>query len=267
MTNHKALKTIFFVFILSFFLAQPLKAQYYIGSVLGVKSEKPNSASESKRMTVGEVEEIKGNKISVEDKKEKKTKEIILEGKTRIINQNNKAINLNQVKPKDKVAIIATEGPLATDTAGLTNRFKVYVKQQREIRETRRRAVHGVITAVSGSSITLTHQTQRDRISNLIVTESTEIKIKGAETGTLSDLAPGLRIAAVGDANSEGVLEAVRIHVIPGKATGIWENRPLPSQSQDGTGSAIITATNFPTPTQSLTVTPSATPSVSFTLE
>ncbi|MBU2577552.1 hypothetical protein KKA69_01850 [Patescibacteria group bacterium] len=259
MINPKAIKTIFFIFLLSFILAQPLKAQYYIGSVLGVKSEKPNSVGESKRMTVGEVEEIKGNRISVEDKKGNKIKEVILDGKTKILNQDNKPINLMQVKPKDKVAIIATQEPSATDAAGLTNRFKVYVRQQNQVKETKRRAVHGIITNRSGYSITFVHQTQRDRVNRLLVTPNTIIKIKGLVTGTLSDLTVGQRIAAVGDLNSEGVLEAVRIHVIPGLATGIFENKPLTPETIH---LPSPTATSSPVPTQSLEITPSATPSI-----
>lgn len=222
MINPKAIKTIFFILLLSFILAQPLGAQYYVGSVLGVKSETPNAGrGSSKKMTVGEVEKVTGNKITVEDKKGNKTKEIPLEGKVEILNQDNRPLNLGQIKPKDKVAIITSEETPATDAAGLTNRFKVYVRQQSQVRETKRRAVHGIIANISGDLITLVHQTQRDRVESLFVVEDTIIKIKELEAGTLSDLAVGLRIAAVGDVNSEGVLEAKRIHVIPGLATGI----------------------------------------------
>lgn len=261
MINRKVISAILFIFLLSFIAAPSSRAQYYVGSVLGVRSENANFGNgDNRRMTVGEVEKINGNKISVGDKKENKTKEVTLEGKTQILNQNNKTINLREIKPKDKVAIITSEETEATNAAGLTNRFKVYVKQQNQARETKRRAVHGIITTISGNSMVLAHQTQRDRTSSILVTPDTEIKIKGIAAGTLSDLVQGQRIAAVGDLNSEGVLEAMRIHVIPGLATGIFNNKPLTSET-------ILfpspTATGSPVPVQSLEITPSATPSIS----
>ena len=91
----------------------------------------------------------------------------------------------------------------------------------------------------------------------------------GIEGATLADLSLGLRIAAVGDLNEEGLLVAKRIHVIPGKATGIFEKQPFTAPEATGTAtpSATPTATGsattpIPTEITPTVATSSPTPSL-----
>lgn len=103
----------------------------------------------------------------------------------------------------------------------------------------KRRAVMGVISALNGNTITLTHQIQRDRSYTVFFDSNTLIKTK-SEATTSAALAVGQRIIAVGILKDTGILARL-IHIIPGRATGVF-NRPT-----------VI-------PTLAPTASPSATP-------
>lgn len=126
---------------------------------------------------------------------------------------------------------------------------KVIVLEATGAAQLKRRAVMGVISDIVGNIITLVHQIQRERSWRVLVNEQTVYHIKGIATGSgsLSDLSVGLRIAAVGDLAEDGGILAKRIHVIPGKATGIFRRFPIatPSATPTSTPSATLT----PTPT------------------
>jgi len=121
-----------------------------------------------------------------------------------------------------------------------------------------RHAVSGVIIEVSGQTITLAHQIQRDREFIVYTNEFTIVTSKGNEV-TLATLAPGMRIAAVGHPQDDGIL-AKRIHVIPGLATGVFTKNPVATLSATpslgSTPSATPTSTASATPTETLTPTP-----------
>ena len=126
---------------------------------------------------------------------------------------------------------------------------KVSVVQATSAAQLKRRAVMGVISDIIGNIINLVHQIQRDRTYRVLVNEQTVYHIKGIATGSgsLADLSIGQRIAAVGDLAEDGGILAKRIHVIPGKATGIFQRFPIatPSATPTSTPSATLT----PTPT------------------
>lgn len=111
-----------------------------------------------------------------------------------------------------------------------------------------RHAVSGVITAMSGSTVTVSHLIQRDRTWIVLVNAQTQITGKDTASGSAT-LAVGMRIAAVGQPTNDGLL-AQRIHIIPGKAIGVFNRFPVASGSGESSPSA--------TPAE--TATPSATP-------
>jgi hypothetical protein len=141
----------------------------------------------------------------------------------------------------------------------------------------KRHAVSGVITAISDGMITVSHQIQRDRSTEVYFNPATIISMKDTETASASSFTVGMRVTAVGEPVTDGLL-AKRIHVIPGKATGLFEKNPVASKSADpdddkdatdsGTASpsatpavtASLTPSNTPTPATP-TVTESSTPS------
>jgi hypothetical protein len=137
----------------------------------------------------------------------------------------------------------------------------------------KRHAISGVITSVSSSVITISHQTQTGRVNTIYFNASTVITVKGSTIGSAGELIIGARIAAVGEPADDGLL-AKRIHVIPGKATGVFNRHPVatggaglaasptPSASVSGIPTILITPTEtlMPLPTASPGITPLLTP-------
>ncbi|KKR79645.1 MAG: hypothetical protein UU73_C0003G0305 [Candidatus Daviesbacteria bacterium GW2011_GWA1_41_61] len=219
---------------------------------------------EDKKVTIGEVEKVNGATVTIKDKKQNEASAVTLDSTTKVVGKNNKAVKLNSIKPKDIVALISTDSATATTAGKVKKITKVYVKSATSSAQSKRRAIQGVITAINSGNLTLAHQIQRDRIYNIITTAQTAVKIKGIEDSTVSALVVGQRIVAVGNLNELGVLVAQRIHVIPGKASGIFKKYPLPSTGS-ATPSASPSATVTPTSTVSATPTEDLTPTISLT--
>lgn len=203
---------------------------------------------EAKGQTIiGNVHEVKSDKIVVEEKKDKRKEETIIDSLTKFMGHNKKTLKLKEIKLKDMIAIIATDsGEIASDGAKIKKALKVFVKDASQSAQFKRRAVHGIISDIDGSLITLVHQIHQDRVFQVVVDITTVVKIKGIENASISNLAVGQRIVAVGDISGSGAILAKRIHVIPGKAKGVFRR----SGVEPG-----ITAT----PSVSLTVTPTST--------
>lgn len=115
----------------------------------------------------------------------------------------------------------------------------------------KRHAISGVITGLGDSRIIISHQTQRERVNTVYYNEATLVKIKDNPAATTADLAIGQRIAASGEV-VDGTLLARRIHVIPGRGTGLMEKNPI------ATSGGVLNAT--PSATPSIVASPSATP-------
>lgn len=153
-------------------------------------------------------------------------------------------------KPKEKLGVqklLETIAESSESGKKPKKLHKVIVLEATGAAQLKRRAVMGVISDIVGNIITLVHQIQRERSWRVLVNEQTVYHIKGIATGSgsLSDLSVGLRIAAVGDLAEDGGILAKRIHVIPGKATGIFRRFPIatPSATPTSTPSATLTPT------------------------
>lgn len=197
---------------------------------------------------IGNLKEITPNSLTIEKHEKPEKIKTILDKGTKIIDQNKKPLKPTSLKINDLVAIIATEsGEFATSSGEPKKAVKVFVKEATESAQMKRRAVQGVISNITESIITLTHQIQTKRTYSLLINEQTIIVIKGVTPATPTDLKVGQRIAAVGDLTETGILVAKRIHVIPGKAVGVFKKyHPIiPS-------AAIITPTASVSPTISL---------------
>lgn len=119
----------------------------------------------------------------------------------------------------------------------------------------KRHAVSGVITELGQGFVVISHQIQTERAWTIYYNTGTVVKIKDVENATGADLKVGMRIAAVGEPLDTGGLLAKRIHVIPGKAIGVYEKQPEASEG----GNLDLT----PTPVATATATPETTPEVS----
>lgn len=218
-------------------------------NVMGAKSgNNQNDNSQKNKATIGQVENVTTDAVIVEDQKTKKQTKIVIDKDTLILDKTNKKMTTPNFKLKDKVAVIASDSGLVDKKE--IKALKVYVRQatdSAQIGQKKRHAIQGVINAINGQLITLVHQIQRERVSNIMVNAATVIKMKGKLTASLSDLVVGQRIVAVGDLDESNLLVAKLIHIIPGKAVGIFKKQPL------ATPSAIISET--PTPTASTTPT------------
>lgn len=210
------------------------------------KSENSNPGQDKKEertAVVGKVEKVQGNTIIVEDKKQNK-KNAVIEKDTKMVGKDNKPIKLNQIKAEDKIAVISSE------SAKLKKVVKVFIKDASSSAQSKRRAIQGLITGVNGSVITIAHQIQRDRVYQILINGQTIIQSKSTEASGSAALQVGIRIVAVGDLGENGQLVARRIHVIPGKAKGIFKKYPLSS------GSAIPSSSPSATPEATASATP-----------
>lgn len=213
------------------------------------------------QVTIGNVEGVEDSMVIVEEKKGKKI-EALVDSTTQILGQGKKPLGINQIKPKDRVAVVSSSSANASDEGKPKKAIKIFVAQSSSSSaQSKRRAIQGLITGINGAVITIVHQVQQDRFFNLLTNAQTLVKIKGVLNATLSDLRPGMRVAAVGDLNEQGVLVAKRIHVIPGKAKGLTGLIPssTPSATLSPTPQATISATPSATPTLTKTPTPTAT--------
>lgn len=98
-----------------------------------------------------------------------------------------------------------------------------------------RHAISGVITNLTDVIITISHQIQTERINTIYFNSSTIVNIKNVLSATGIDLMVGMRIAAVGIPSEDGIL-ASRIHVIPGKATGVFYKYPDSEKTSSDSG-------------------------------
>lgn len=222
----------------------------------GKKAQAPGQAKKEEKAVVGNVDQVKGNSLVVEEKKGNKKTETTVDGTTQVIGDNKKRLNLKQIKPKDFVAIISTESGTATGASKPKKAVKIFVQEASVSAQSKRRAIQGVISNINGNVLTLVHQVHHDRIFTLLVTDQTLVKMKGAESSSSANLQVGMRIVAVGDLNEQGMLVARRIHVIPGLAKGLPK---LPLATPSGT-LGTPSATPIASPSATPTATPSATP-------
>lgn len=211
-----------------------------------------NSNSESHgKASVGDVKEVNPNKITIEEKKTNKKVEADVDSSTEIIHQGNKGPSLNKgkgsinsIKKDDRIAIVGTES--ATEHKGKIGKaLKIFIKEATTSGQSKRRAIQGVVLSIDGTTINIAHQIHRDRTNSVFTDSATIFKIKGIENGSIADVKAGNRIVAMGEATNSGIL-ARRVHVIPGKATGIF--RRLPVSTSSGTPSASPSATPSATP-------------------
>jgi len=205
------------------------------GNAGGNSNSNPSSNSHG-NASVGEVKEVNPNKITIEENKTNKKIEADVDEDTEVIHQNNRGSSINRgkgstssIRKDDTVALVST------DSAGrkegkIGKVLKIFVKEATTSGQSKRRAIQGVVLSIDGSTINIAHQIHRDR-TNIVFTDSaTLFKIKGIEDGSIADVNVGNRIAAVGEATGSGIL-ARRVHVIPGKATGIFRRLPVSTDS------------------------------------
>ncbi|OGD54544.1 hypothetical protein A3J78_02180 [Candidatus Beckwithbacteria bacterium RBG_13_35_6] len=231
-------------------------------SVQGVQiAKKPenNPAStkkQDKQAIVGNIDEVTTDSLIVIDKKGKIKVKTNLDQETPIIGQDKNQLKIKDLKTKDRTAIVTEEG-IATKSPRLKKALKVYQKEATYSAQLKRRAVQGIIIILNKPLITLAHQTQRERHFNILTNDDTEYKVKNVAISSFADLKLGDRIMAVGDIDEIGNITAKRIHLIPGKAIGIFKKLPVATESAQLSPSPISTVSASPSPLASASATPS----------
>lgn len=141
--------------------------------------------------------------------------------------------------------------------AGRINKLaKVEVHEATDSAQSKRRAIQGVVTGLNGNILTLTHQTQTSRVTQILIGDAVLVRSKSNSSGEATGSATltlGVRVVVVGDLNSSGQLVARMIKIIPGKAKGL-EGRikiSTPSATPASTSATptFIPLTDTPTPT------------------
>jgi len=186
-------------------------------------------------------------------------KENRIDKNTKFVDERNKPVKANSVKPNAKILVISDSSD-ASDSSKIRKAVKVISRsatESAELRISKRRAVQGMIVSVNDSTILLTHQTQKERQFRVVYNSQTVINATGSAAATATTFQVGQRIVAVGNVTETGEIVATRIHIIPGKATGLFLKQPIsPYPTQTSTPSAT------PWVTVSPTASPSATPMV-----
>jgi len=212
-----------------------------------------NAPGKKKQVEVGSVQNVTNAGVLFKQSRGGKSIDTKIDRGTKVVGQDKKLLKLSDIKPKDMVAIVSTgEGELKKVT-------KVFVKDASSSAQLKRRAVHGIITGINGSLITLAHQIHSERLYSVMFDGNTVFKMKGVSPATSANLAVGQRIAAVGELIQGGGILAKRIHIIPGNAFGVF--RKLPPTSPIATGSATPTGEPSATPSASPSISPSVSPS------
>jgi hypothetical protein len=240
----------------------------YDDQVLGDSSDKPNKP-EPKQAISGKVEKINDKQVEVKQKSTGKTEVMSIDKNTKFVNEKNKPLKASNLKMNDSTLVIP-ETFSATAAANMKKAVKIFVKTATDSAQfvsSKRQAVQGVIADISGNTIVLTHQIQRERKFNILVTDATIIKSAGigvAATG-LADLKVGQRIVAMGVNDGLGTITASKIHIIPGQATGIFNRlpiTPMPTVTPLPTVFSTPSATPANSPTPTLIVVSTAFPTI-----
>ncbi|MDH7476511.1 MAG: hypothetical protein QHH09_03510 [Microgenomates group bacterium] len=225
-------KKFFFSFLVLIFLlilTIPSLAEENLGVVLGVGKKEVNQVSANEKKTlVGEVEKITGNSIIINEKKDNKKTEVILDQATEIVGSNKKNLPINNIKIKDKIAVVSSDSALFKENQNQIRKvIRIYLQPASASAQMKRLAIQGVITNINGSIITLAHQIQRSRIYTINTNDQTQIVIKDVNNPTINNLSAGQRIIVIADKTQTEIFLAKRIHVVPGQATGIFERLPV----------------------------------------
>lgn len=252
--------SLFLLLILISLSAFPLKAQENFGQILGAKNTASQNPGQQKKAIIGNVNEITTKNLRIQNNKYNTTTDTLLDNKTQIFGQGKKTLRLKDIKLQDRVAVISTDSAEATGGASVRKAVKVYIKSA-DTQTLKRQAIQGVITNLTATTITLAHQIHRDRVYQIAIDSTTAVTMKGVANATIANLAIAQRVVVIGSAKETGIYTATAIHIIPGKATGIFNKQPVvaPTSSLTVTPETSITPSLSVTPTGTISGTPGPT--------
>jgi hypothetical protein len=203
--------------------------------------------SQHGHVIIGNIKSVGGTEIEVEDLKDG-TSSGKIDKNTKIVSHG-KGAPISVLRKNGLVALISEDASSSASKSGSPKKIvKIYYEDASASAHSKRNAVQGVITAINGSTLTISHQIHQDRQWTVTVTPTTLIKMKDSASATAASLQVGMRVVAIGDNTGKGIT-AVRIQVIPGLAKGITNKQPVSSGSASPSGSPEASASATPTPT------------------
>lgn len=159
---------------------------------------------------------------------------------------------------------------LATDSSGLKKELKrrklahIMIRPATPAAQVKRHAVEGMISSINGDMVTLVHQIQQSRTYQIQILPTTIVTQRGATPSATVQLTVGERVIVMGVPSTQGVLQATRIHIIPGASPGSPLPTGLPTTEAPAaispTASQMPKDTETPSPTLEPSITPAADP-------
>jgi preprotein translocase subunit YajC len=121
-------------------------------------------------------------------------------------------ISLTDLKVSDPVSVVGIGND---DTSGTA---KYIVRQGTPVAQ--HYATAGKVKEVSTEGFVITNIVNTTQNTNIKLNSNTTVKIKGKNTATVTDIKVGDLLVLTGNLGKDGSLEATKIFVLPGKATG-----------------------------------------------
>lgn len=199
----------------------------------GENSDKENKSGKSEEVSSNPGQANKEQKEEKDQNKGKKSENNSSLGQDSDPKRGKSEASENKGHGKVGGMFISSEGKdkTATGEGKLKKLDKVVVKEATEAAQSKRRAVQGIISSLTDSQLVIVHQIHRDRSFTVLLGSETLIKSKSKEGSGSATLKVGLRVVVVGDLDENGRLIARMIHIIPGKAGGIFKRNPVASSS------------------------------------
>lgn len=227
------------IFVLSIF---PSMISAY-SQILGKKDAPGQQKKQETDINVGTVDRVSPGKVKI--KTHGKSVEVTTNKNTKIIDKpSGKVLSPGQIKKNDKIATFSSE---ATGSADL---ILVKSASPSASLQKKRRAVYGLVRSIDGNNIVVSHPIKDNPRYTIQVTGNTFIKIKGLVSATIADINLNDRLTAVGNWDGD-VLVVKRIHVIPGRAIGLFEKIATESATPSATASATPSGTPSASPLES----------------
>ena len=188
-----------------------------------LKAKVSSRAAEAKNPKVaavsGTVEKISSPNFTLKAKSGQSV-EVKTDAKTKYTGK----MNFTDLKVGGKVSVVKDSSNLA----------KIAAIQK--IKPEKKRAVFGEVEAIVGQTLTLHHVKNPNQKFTVLISDQTQLKVKGVDKATLANVKVGDKVTASGTVDEKGVITAKRLFVVPGKFKGL--EKPATPAAKPATSSS-----------------------------
>jgi hypothetical protein len=139
--------------------------------------------------------------------------------------RNERVLKIGKDDLKDILSKFASRSALLKNDKRFNKMLRIRIRESTGSGALKRRAVGGIIDSIDSGVIVISQMIHKEITYTVATDDKTAVVIKNMPDAQISDLAVGMRVAAVGELTGEGNILAKRIFVIPGKATGLIEKQ------------------------------------------